>query len=108
MFDIKIRIYLFKSNDFLDISIFVDDSVLDLKNKILQSLDTNNTLKSKFKLKYFVAEAYDIRMIEDEDDHTPNMDFAPLDDKLTLVKSGHRVLVYKITINFNINYLYRQ
>jgi len=77
----------------LDISVFADDTVLELKTKILQILENNNQLKSKLKIKYNVIEALEIRMAEDENDHSPNMDFAPFDDKINLVKMGHRVLV---------------
>lgn len=35
--------------------------------------------------------AYEIRMIEDDDDDfLPNMDFAGFDDKLNIFKSGHK------------------
>ncbi len=98
LFDVKIRVYLFKSNEYLDMSVFVDDSVLDVKVKIFQQLDENSTLKNKLKIKYFLVDAWEMRMVEDEDDFAPNMDFAPLDDKLNLIKSGQRVLVYPILI----------
>ena len=59
-------------------------------------LDSNLALKSKLKIKYNNIEAYEVRMIEDVDDHSPNLDFAALDDQLNLIKSGHRILVLYI------------
>jgi hypothetical protein len=46
----KVRIFLFKSKNSLDFNLFINETILDLKTKIADRLQKEQTLIEKFKL----------------------------------------------------------
>jgi len=79
----KVRIYLLNTQAYHDFAIGMNDTIRDLKTKILAHLEK----ESKTKIKYHVVDAYELRMVEDDDDIIPNMEFPAFDDKLNIIKS---------------------
>lgn len=104
----KIRIYLFNTQQFSDFTVNANDTVRDLKIKILKHIID----ESKYKLKYQQPEgnfniyllAFELRIVDDEDDDIlPNMEFPALDDKLSIIKSRNDMLAFVEKINFDPN-----
>jgi hypothetical protein len=94
----KIRVYLLNTQNYSDFFVGINDSVKDLKSKILSKLEQDG----KFKLKYKITEAYELRMIDDDDDDIlPNMELPALEDKLNVIKSKNDYLAFVEKINFN-------
>jgi hypothetical protein len=96
----KVRIYLLNTQNYVDISIGLNDTAKDLKIKVLLYLQKEG---SKCKLRYTQVEAYELRLAEDDDDDDilPNMEFAPFDDKLNILKSKNDTMAFVEKINFN-------
>jgi hypothetical protein len=94
----KIRVYMLNTQNYYDFFVGINDSVKDLKSKILSKLEQ----EPKYKLKYKIVEAYELRMIEDDDDDIlPNMELPALEDKLNVIKSKNDYLAFVEKINFN-------
>ncbi len=94
----KIRIYLLNTQNYTDISVGINDTIKQLKSKVFNHLEK----EGKFKLKYKIIDAYEVRMVEDDDDDIlPNMEFPALDDKLNVIKSKNDYLAFVEKINFN-------
>jgi ribosome biogenesis protein Nip4 len=94
----KIRIYLLNTQNFTDISVGINDTIKHLKTKVFNYLEK----EGKVKLKYKIIEAYELRMVEDDDDDIlPNMEFPAFDDKLNVIKARNDYLAFVEKINFN-------
>jgi phosphoribosylformylglycinamidine (FGAM) synthase PurS component len=94
----KLRIYLLNSQSYIDIAVAINETIRDIKGKILAHM-----IKSgKYKIKYECIEAYELRLVDDEDDDIlPNMEYPALDDKLNILKSRADILAFVEKINFN-------
>lgn len=95
---VKVRIYLFNTSHYMDLYITINDTIKDLKNKILSQIEK----EGKHKLRHHIPEAYEIRLV-DEDEETPNMEFPAMDDKLNVIKSRNNTMAFVEKINFNPN-----
>ena len=94
----KLRIYLLNSQSYLDIAVALNETIRDIKGKILTHLITSG----KYKIKYECIEAYELRLVDDDDDDIlPNMEYPALDDKLNILKSRADILAFVEKINFN-------
>jgi hypothetical protein len=95
---VKIRIYLLNSQNYIDVPVGINDTFKELKTRIFNHLDK----EGKVKLKYKIIEAYELRMVEDDDDDIlPNMEFPALDDKLNVLRSRNDYMAFVEKINFN-------
>lgn len=96
----KLRIYLLNTQIYMDIPAAVNETIKDLKVKILDQI----IKEGKHKIKYQFIEAYELRLVDDEDDDVlPNMEYPALDDKLNILKSKADTLAFVERINFNPN-----
>lgn len=94
----KVRIYLLNTQHYVDFTISINETMKDLKTKILAYLEK----ETKHKLKYHQVEAYELRMVDDDDDDIlPNMELCAYDDKLNVIKSKNDTMAFVEKINFN-------
>lgn len=103
----KVRIYLLNTQNYIDLPVSINDTVRDLKRRILDYIEK----ESKTKIRYHIIDgiftylhylAYEIRMIDDDDDDIlPNMELPAFDDKLNIVKSKNDTMAFVEKINFN-------
>ena len=70
----KVKVYLFNTKNNFDINITPSDTVKSVKTQIIKILTDK-----KYDLKYTSENAFDIRLIE-EDDTKPNMDYPALEN----------------------------
>jgi hypothetical protein len=95
---VKIRIYLLNTQNYINIPAALNETIKDLKVKILAQI----IKEGKHKIKYQFIEAYELRLVDDEDDDVlPNMEYPALDDKLNILKSKADTLAFVERINFN-------
>jgi hypothetical protein len=52
----KIRVFLFKTKNYLDVSLFINETIYDLKNKIIERLQKEQNVNEKYKLSYLKPE----------------------------------------------------
>jgi hypothetical protein len=94
----KIRIYLLNTQFYINIPAAINETIKDLKVKILAQI----LKEGKLKIKYQFIEAYEVRLVDDEDDDVlPNMEYPALDDKINILKSKADTLAFVEKINFN-------
>jgi len=94
----KIKIYLLNTQYYFYIPAGINETIKDLKVKILSQI----IKEGKLKIKYKFIEAYEIRLVDDEDDDIlPNMEYPALDDKLNILKSKAVTLAFVEKINYN-------
>ena len=70
----SINVFLFNSDEFINISIYPSNTVKEIKTKIIRELKSK-----KYNLSTTSTDAYDLRII-DEIGESPDMDFPPLRD----------------------------
>ena len=94
----KIRIYLLNTASFIDMIISSNETIKDLKVNIIKNIISNN----KFKLKYTIPNAFEIRLVDD-DDEIPNFDFPPLEDSVNVLSTKNSILAFVEKNNYDIN-----
>ena len=106
------RFYLFNTQEYIDFQVYFGETIKDIKEKILnvlfnESLDLNdyhskvyNNIVSKLNYKQDVN-AYEIRLSDEDEDVVPNMDFAPLEDRLNLLSCKWQTLCIIEKKNYN-------
>ena len=98
----QIKVYLFNNNDYILINITPKDKIKSIKEKIIQKiLDTN-----KYKLKNTSEEAYEIRLINEEDKDKLIIGSYPLENNESLFKEKINSIAFlenKNYISENIN-----
>lgn len=87
---LKLKIYLFGTAATIDIDIMPGDTYHDLKVKIIQNLLCSS---EEYQMKYKVPEAFEIRLI-DEDDEAPNMDVAAMEDTMNVTQSKNTIFAF--------------
>jgi hypothetical protein len=96
---LKIRIYFLNTQIYYDFPVAANETMRDLKLKILSHMEKD---KSKYRVRYHIIEAYELRMVDDDDDDIlPNMEYPALEDKLNIIKSKVDTLAFVEKINFN-------
>lgn len=48
----KIRVFLFKTKNYFDINLFINETIYDLKNKVLDRLQKDHSFNDKYKITY--------------------------------------------------------
>ena len=81
----KVRVYIMNTHTFIDIDITSNDTISSLKKEVIEHLIQNHN-KYNITLQYKQQEAYEIRLVDDDED-VPNMDFGALDDDINIVQS---------------------
>lgn len=87
---LKLKIYLFGTAATIDIDIMPGDTYHDLKVKIINFLLSSS---EEYQMKYKVPEAFEIRLI-DEDDEAPNMDVAAMEDTMNVTQSKNSIFAF--------------
>jgi hypothetical protein len=77
----KLKVNLFETEKSINIGVSYDETVKDIKNKIIKFI----IQKSIIKLKYNSGNFYEIKLDEDEDDFEVNVDNPPLEDYTPLL-----------------------
>ena len=75
-----------------------NETIKDLKVNIIKNIISNN----KFKLKYTIPNAFEIRLVDD-DDEIPNFDFPPLEDSVNVLSTKNSILYFVEKNNYDIN-----
>ena len=94
----KVRIYLLNTASYIDMIISSNETVKDLKVNIIKDI----ILNKRFNLKYNVPNAYEIRLVDD-DDEIPNMDFPPLEDTVNVLSTKNVILAFVEKENYDSN-----
>ncbi len=97
----KVRVYLLNTQNYQDLPVGINDTIRDLKQCLIKFLEKDRS--GKYKFRYNIIEAFELRMIEedDDDDILPNMEFPAYDDKMNIMKSKNDTLAFVEKINFN-------
>ena len=92
----QLKVYLFNNNDYIIINITPKDKIKSIKEKIIKKLiDTK-----KYKLKNFSEEAYEIRMIEENNEDNIIMGSSPLNDNESLFKEKINAIAFLENQNY--------
>ena len=91
----KLKVYLFNTNKNFDINISPSDTVKSVKSQIIKFL-----VDKKYELKYTSENAYEIRLIED-DDTKPNMDYPPLENNSLMFMVKPKAIAFLENPNYN-------
>jgi hypothetical protein len=99
----KVRIYLLNTQIFIDFGLSSNETVKDLKRKVLTYLESGEAHQRGIpKIKYHILEAYDIRMVDDDDDEiVPNMEFPPFEDRNLFLKAKTDTVAFVEKLNYN-------
>lgn len=91
----RVRVFFFTTKIFVDLDINGNDTINTLKKMAVSQLDTNPKIQN-INLTYKIPEAFEIRLVDD-DDNLPNMDFGALEDEMNILqaKSNKFALVEK-------------
>ena len=90
----SINVYIFDSDEFINISIYPSNTVKEIKTKIIRELKLNN-----YNLSTTSTDAYDLRLI-DEIGESPDMDFPPLRDYVRVAGLKPQALAFLKNPNF--------
>jgi hypothetical protein len=52
----KIRVFLFKTKNYFDVNLFINETIFDLKNRIIERLQKEQNVNEKYKLSYIKPE----------------------------------------------------
>ena len=92
----QLKVYLFNNNDYIMINITPKDKIKSIKEKIIKKLiDTK-----KYKLKNHSEEAYEIRMIEENNEDNIIMGSSPLDNNESLFKEKINAIAFLENQNY--------
>ena len=94
----KVRIYLLNTASYIDMIISSNETVKDLKVNIIKDI----ILNKRFNLKFTVPNAFEIRLVDD-DDEIPNMDFPPLEDTVNVLSTKNVILAFVEKENYDSN-----
>mgnify|MGYP002624787346 CR=1 FL=1 len=90
----SIHVYIFGSDEFININVYPSNTVKEIKTKIIRELKSKN-----YNLTTFSTDAYDLRVI-DEIGESPDMDFPPLRDYVQVEGLKPQALAFLKNKNF--------
>ena len=89
-----INVFIFDSDNYINISIYPSNTVKEIKTKIIRELKSQN-----YNLTTTSTDAYDLRVI-DEDGESPDMDFPPLRDYVRVAGLKPQALAFLKNPNY--------
>ena len=90
-----IHVFIFDSDEFININIYPSNTVKEIKTKIIRELKSKN-----YNLTTFSTDAYDLRVI-DEIGESPDMDFPPLRDYVQVAGLKPQALAFLKNKNYS-------